>query len=154
MNTEDALVEKQRAFEALLNKKREEYDRLTNFQKEQLESVNGDDLDKGDIIESPTENLMREVRLEGDNLDKLKEEIEFLDRFESLAAKKEVGPVSLVDTNIGKLLVAVPENSFTAQGNTYTAISVESPIYRELEGKKAGDEINFNGHSVKINTVV
>ncbi|HAD98554.1 MAG TPA: hypothetical protein DCG19_14180 [Cryomorphaceae bacterium] len=154
MNTEKALQEKHRAFEALLHKKQEEYDRLTDFQKDQLDSINGDDLDKSDMLESPTENLMREVRLEGNNLDKLRQEIDFLNRYESFGAREEVGPASLVDTSMGKLLVAVPENKFETGKESYTAISTDSPIYGQLQGKKAGDEVQFNGQTIRIRSVV
>ncbi len=154
MSTKEELQEKYEAFEALLQHKQKEYERLSEFQKEQLDSINGDDLDKSDTMESPTENLMREVRVEGSNLDKLKEQIEFLEQYKSFQNRDTVGPATLVKTNIGNLLVAVPEQEFKAGSKNYTAISTRSPVYEKLEGKKAGEAVNVNGQSIQIQSVV
>ncbi len=92
----------------MLNKK-EEFERLKHFQREQLESINKDDLDEHDMIESPMENQMREVRLEGKVIDHIEKDIEKLEKVEQIPAREEVQPWALVRTDRQNFLVFLPE---------------------------------------------
>lgn len=149
-DSNNRLEQKRHIFQALLEKKRSEFDELRNFQRDQLESINKDDLDKGDMIESPTENLMREVRLEGKSLQNLEEEINILSKYNSPDLKDKVAPMSVIHTDIGNFVVGVPEHFFEVQGEKYTGISSQSPIYEAMENSGKGDEITFNGRQVRI----
>lgn len=151
--SEDKLKEKYKVFEALLAKKKEEFEKISNYQQEQLESINEADLDKSELIESQTENMMREMRTESQTLDHLKKEINHLEDYKSFQQKDEVGPSTLVKTSMGNFLVAVPEHLFEVNGEKYTSVSAKTPIYEALEGKKEGDTVQFNGQEVKITFV-
>ena len=41
--------------------------------------------------------------------------------------------------------IAVSTGKFVCDGNEIMSISTQAPIYAELEGKRAGDAISFNG---------
>lgn len=151
MNTEEALREKREVFQALLSKKQEEFERLSNFQEDQLESINADKKDQPkDLMESSTEKELREIRVENNTIDKLREQINYLEGFKSLKRRERVEQGSLVKTSEGNFLVAVPELKFEAEDEIYSGISADSPLFEALEGKNEGDEVKFNGQEYKI----
>ncbi|WP_417610419.1 hypothetical protein [Owenweeksia hongkongensis] len=150
----DKLKLKHAVFEALLSQKKAEFEKISKYQQDQLESINEADLDKSEMIESQTENMMREMRTESQSLDHLKEEVNFLEDYKSFKNREKVGPSCIVKTNIGNFVVAVPEHEFTVEGEKFTGISTKSPIYEALEGKTEGDSISFNGQEIKISQVV
>lgn len=151
METEQALKEKRDVFQALLNKKRAEFERLSSFQEEQLQSINADKKDQPkDLMESSTEKELREIRVENNTIDKLRQQINYLEGFKSLKRRGQVEQGSLVKTSEGNFLVAVPELKFEVEGHSYSGISADSPLFEALEGHKEGAEVNFNGLDYKI----
>ena len=65
----------------------------------------------------------------------------------------EVKPGAVVRVNGRCMIVAVPKPKFTIDGMDYIGISSSAPIYKTLEGKKAGDTFSFNGREFKIEAV-
>ncbi len=151
---EKLLKEKRAAFQALLERKEKEFDRLSDFQEDQLESVNRADLDRTEFMENMVENRMRDLRIYNESLDHLKDEINQLSDYESFADTDEIGPRSMVKTSFGNFLVSVAEEQFEADGTKFTGISTRSPLYQALEGKKEGDTVKFRGQEIEVNTVV
>lgn len=150
---EELLKEKQRVFEALLQRKKEELSKISKYQQDQLESINEADLDQSEMIENQRENMMREMRTESESLDHLKQEVNYLEDYRSFRERNEIGPSTLVKTNIGNFVVAVPEQLFEVEGNEYTGISTKSPLYGALERKKEGDKVSFNDQEIEIKVV-
>lgn len=64
-----------------------------------------------------------------------------------------VRPGAIVSVNGRCMIVAVPKPKFTIDGRDFIGISVDAPIYTELEGKKAGDGFTFNGRKFTIEAV-
>ncbi len=60
---------------------------------------------------------------------------------------------AVVSVNGRCLIVSIPKSKFTIDGQDYIGISTLAPIYKELEGKKAGYEFTFNGHNFTIDSV-
>lgn len=152
--TEDRLKRKYRVFEALLDKKKKRFDQLSEFQDDQLESINDADMDQNSIVENQTEEMLREVRTENETLDHLKEEINKLEDYKSFREKEIVGPGTVVITDKFNLVVSVPQRTFEVDGKKYNGISTESPIYQVLVGKTSGEKVDFNGQSIEINEVI
>lgn len=152
--SEEKLKQKHRIFEALLHKKQERFDQLSNFQEDNLESINDADLDNNSMMENQTEQMLRETRVENESLDHLKEEINRLEDYESFQQNDQVGPSTVVKTNIANIVVAVPQRTFEVDGEKYNGVSTESPIYQALEGKSAGDKVDFNGQQLEIKDVL
>lgn len=50
-------------------------------------------------------------------------------------------------------VVAVSTGRFKCDGNEFMGISTLAPIYAELEGKRAGDTISFNGREFVVEEV-
>jgi hypothetical protein len=64
-----------------------------------------------------------------------------------------VKPGAVVSVNGRCLIVAIPKSKFTIDGQDFVGISTQAPIYKELEGKKAGYEFTFNGQNFTIDAV-
>ena len=50
-------------------------------------------------------------------------------------------------------VIAVSTGKFVCDGKEIMGISTQAPIYAELEGKRAGDTISFNGRQLVIDDV-
>lgn len=80
------------------------------------------------------------------------------DKTEKLAAT-DFGPKSKVEEGaIVKLggrffVIGVSTGRFLCDGNELMGISTQAPIYAELEGKRAGDVISFNGRELVVEEV-
>lgn len=60
---------------------------------------------------------------------------------------------SVVHTDQRNFFVGVSIDNFDIDGKEYWGISPRAPLYKVLEGAKAGDQISFNGVNYKINEV-
>jgi hypothetical protein len=74
-------------------------------------------------------------------------------------AATDFGPKSKVEEGaVVKLggryfVISVSTGKFLCDGNELMGISTEAPIYAELEGRRAGDAISFNGRELVIEEV-
>lgn len=72
----------------------------------------------------------------------------------------DFGPKSVVEegaivTVAGRqFVVAVATDRFTCDGNELMGISTEAPLYAAIEGRQAGETINFNGRDLRIEAVI
>lgn len=83
-----------------------------------------------------------------DNAMSMKEVLANLDRNH---LSEIVRPGSLVETENGFYYVSVPLGEIEMEdGRRVFAISTDAPIYKHLEGQKAGHTFNFNDEEVKI----
>lgn len=58
---------------------------------------------------------------------------------------------SLIETENSYYFISVPLGEIQLDsGSKVYAISTDAPIYKELEGKKEGDEIHFHDQTIKI----
>lgn len=64
-----------------------------------------------------------------------------------------VKPGAIVSVNGRCMIIAVPKTPFTIDGRHFMGISVNAPIYKQLEGKKAGDTFEFNNRKFTIEVV-
>ena len=154
MSTEDRLETKRTVFKSLLDEKKKAFARISQYQQEILQSVNEADLDKSEMIESQTENMMREMRIENESLDHLKQEIEKLESYDSLAIFDYVAPGTVILTNDKNYVVFSPQQEFTAHGKTFYGISTDSPIYEVLKDHEAGETLTFNDSKFVIEEVM
>lgn len=64
-----------------------------------------------------------------------------------------VRPGAIVSFNNRNFIVVVSTTRFECDGITYMGISTQSPIYKVLEGLKAGDEFTHNGREFTVEDV-
>ena len=152
--TDHRLKTKHKIFERLLKVKIKRFNEISDFQQDHVESINDADLDNNSIVENQTEQMMREARVENESLDHLKEEINYLEDYQSFKDKDVIGPSTVVKTNIGNFIVSVPATSFEVEGEKFTGISTKSPMYGAIEGKSEGDKVEFNGQDIEIREVI
>lgn len=145
---------KKELFDQLLAIKKEEFNRLKNYQREQLKSINKDDQDKHDMIESPMETQMREIRVESEVLDQLEADIDKLEKVSSIPLRDTVQPWSIVETDKQNFLVFMPQDELSADDKNYIGISEASPIFKEMEGKKAGETFKFGEQEYNIKAIM
>lgn len=94
--------------------------------------------------------MMRQIELYAGQLDKAKVVIKTL---QNLPLEKKMNKVefgALVITSNQKLFVSAGLGKVELDGETYYAISPQVPIFNALKGKKAGEEVVFNGIIFKI----
>lgn len=68
-------------------------------------------------------------------------------------AKTDVSEGAVVDLGRRHLVVAVSTGEFESGGETYIGISTASPIYKALEGLRAGATATFKGRELKVHGV-
>lgn len=60
---------------------------------------------------------------------------------------------SLVETNLGTYFISISAGQLQLENNIYFAISTSSPIGKLLLGKKAGEELVWNGRKIIVNNI-
>ena len=94
--------------------------------------------------------LLRKRDMYGQRLQKAGELLDVLNRIPSdkLIDKIEFG--AIVITNKNKIIVSIGLGKVQIDQEEYFAVSPIVPIYKAMEGKKAGEEFTFNGVKMKI----
>jgi hypothetical protein len=123
--------------------KQEQFQRLMLEQKEKLENANLDDIDKGDPLESPKQQMMAEIELQATRIDGVKADIDTLKRIDLTKAYTQVAHGALIRANIGFILVGVASSSFMFGDQKVLGITTNSPLYKKMEGLKEHTEFHL-----------
>ncbi|KPP86283.1 MAG: Protein of unknown function (DUF2924) [Rhodobacteraceae bacterium HLUCCA08] len=70
------------------------------------------------------------------------------------APRDSVGPGAVVSWNGRNFVVAVATQRFEVDGETYMGISMDSPVYRKIDGLAAGETFEMNGIEITLDRVV
>ena len=122
-------------------------------QKQKLNDVNIEDIDKGDVAESPKEQMMDEFLEQGRTLEHLNKAIEHLQHLASTEVGHVVSSGSLVKTNLGYFLVGAAFPEFFWKGNKITGLSKEAPLYKKIEGLKTHAEFHLHDREYIIQDI-
>jgi len=97
--------------------------------------------------------LLRKRDMFAQQLLKSKEQLTILDKvnMEKPMEKVELGAV--VITEYQQLFVSIGQGKIKLEEEDWYAISPGVPIYKAMEGKRAGEEFTFNGRTSKILTL-
>ena len=90
---------------------------------------------------------MEKAALQLESVNRMKETLDKIN-FRSTSAISKLG--SLVITSSGNYFLAISLGKIEMDNDVYYAVSLSSPIGKNLFGTKQGDEINFNGRQIKI----
>lgn len=134
---------KEKVVNALITGKKEKWRRLRKQQEERIDNANEDDIDFQDPVESPREAMMAEVESYVDILDDLQQEIEMLKFLDTSTHHRTVAKGSLIRMNTGLYFIAVGEPKWEMEGIGITGISMESPLYKKMEGNSAHTEFHL-----------
>jgi hypothetical protein len=145
MKTAPALdmVVKRGIVNELIRLKQEQFQWLMLEQKEKLENANFYDIDEGDLLESPRQQMMAEIELQATRIDGVKADIDTLKRLDFKKAHKQVAHGALIRTNIGFILVGVASSLFMLGYMKVVGITTDSPLYKKMEGLKGNTEFHL-----------
>jgi hypothetical protein len=103
-----------------------------------------------DRYDSFRTQLLRKRDMYAQQLAVATEQINLLGRINpgNISKKVEFGAVVITDTQ--KIFVSTGLGRLLVDGETYFAISPAVPVYKAMEGKKAGDSYSFNNKTIKI----
>lgn len=99
----------------------------------------------GDKYETAREMMQQDIDLNNARLLQLRKQLEVLDRIAIDTISDIIIPGSIVTTSLGNYFIAISAGKLLVDGQTYYAISMDSPLGAQLKGKKAGDEFIING---------
>jgi len=106
-----------------------------------------------DVFDGSRSELLRERDIYAEQLQKAVDDIQILKKvsFDGLEDKVEFGAVVL--TNKQNMFIALGMGKVEVDGKTYYVISKDVPIYKAMEGLKAGDKFSFNNMKFEIKDV-
>ena len=61
-----------------------------------------------------------------------------------------VRPGALVNTSLGHFFISISAGKLPLDGTDYFAVSAAAPVAAALSGKRAGEQVVFNGKPVKV----
>lgn len=103
-----------------------------------------------DRYDSFRAQLLRKRDMFSQQLLKAKEQLTLLDRIDIAKKLSRVEFGALVISENQNLFVSIGLGKIELDGDIYFAISPAVPIYKAMEGKKKGEEFEFNGRKNKI----
>ncbi len=133
-----------------------EIQKINVFQNELTQIVSGSNLQNENVIdlddsshnaqsEDDTHYITNQVHSHQGHLSELQNI--------SFAATDMVEPGAIVEINDRHLVVSIAEGNFKFDGKDFVAISTNSPLYKCIEGKKAGDTCSYNNKAFTIKNI-
>ena len=107
----------------------------------------------GDKFETGRESMQQEIDLNLTRLGELNKQKQALESIIPSQKGSTAMPGSVVRTNNGNYYIAISAKQLKAEGLSWYAISISSPIGEKLAGKKAGDGFEMNGKKYIIESV-
>lgn len=108
----------------------------------------------GDKYETSREMMQQDIDLNNARLLQLRKQMDVLDRIAIDTISDIIIPGSIVTTTQANYFIAISAGKLLVDGQTYYAISMDSPLGAQLKGKKAGDEFIINGKKGAISDVL
>ena len=141
--------------EELFNKCIDLVNERINQYNEKLETISGEDGEHNfhpDFDEYGNKGeMLTEYEKNATYLDRVRSMKETLANLDLSHRSETVRPGSVVETKNNYYFVSVPLGEIDMDsGRQVYAISTDAPIYKALEGKKAGDKFTFNDSEVEI----
>ena len=140
--------------QAAIDRLRQQANALQQEQKQRLKDVNTEDIDKGDVAESPKEQMMDEFLEQGIPLEHLNKAIEDLQSLGSPEGEHVVSHGALVKTNVGYFLIGTPFPEFSWKGHKITGLSAEAPLFKKMEGLKPKSEFHLHDREYIIQDIL
>ena len=150
ISTDSTVLNKATVVDAIIAHKQEFLQDFEAEEKSRLAQVAGDDIDNRHI-DSKNEETLHDLDFLNHNVEILEKEILLLKRVDAESCCDEVEFGSLVNTDMGNILVACAQEKMEVEGKKVLGISMAAPIYRKMEGLKAGATFEMNGmkHIIK-----
>jgi hypothetical protein len=149
MGTEDNKLLKSKIIEAC---KQQQYETIANLKREmdehqQLANDYGPPKDRYDAFRS---QMLRRRDIFAEQLQKANEELYTLDKIKPNEVKSKIEFGAIVVTDKQKLFISTSMGKISIDDEVFFCISPAVPIYKVMEGMKAGDVTTFNNNCIKI----
>jgi len=126
---------------------REKYlDFVANARLDRSEPIENDEQAQAEIASDLSEAFDQPVHSHSDKIETLKA-IDF-------GPKSEVEPGAIVHVWGRYFVISVSTDKFTCDGHELMGISTQAPIYKVMEGKRAGEACTFNGRALMVEEVI
>lgn len=130
--------------------------RIERYQKEMemiKESMDANDI-KTDYDEDNRGKLLGDFEKNVVFLNQSREMKETLSTLDLEHYSEEINFGSVVETDKNYYFISVPVGEVEMEdGSIVYAISTEAPVYKAMEGKKAGEKFSFNNETIEIKEV-
>jgi transcription elongation GreA/GreB family factor len=128
---------------------------LENKQQEQLDALDLEgeptDLDEHSFID---QMVGEQVERESEQLDRVQNLIANLKRMQAdTTDHTEVKFGTVIETDQINFLVGAPMRRFTVEDKTFVGLSPEAPLGREMEGRKQGETVSYQGNKFVIEAI-
>lgn len=135
----------------LLEEKEASYKNMIAMQESEVNAAEeaneaGDSLFEG----GKSDQTLNRVEARASVVEALQRDIDLLSGLSSIRETDEVQLGDVLETDRGNFFVAVAADEFVVDGKAYRGISVESPLYLALRGKRNGDVVTVNGNSFTL----
>lgn len=144
---------KRKVIDAFIERKNMVLNDFKEDQQRKLDQASSDDPDNRHI-DSKNEETLSELDFLNKNIDLLEKEITHLREIPAREPSEEIAFGSLVLTDRALVLVGAAQENMEVEGREVIGISMASPLFQAMEGKKVGDEVQVNGHPHHIQSVV
>lgn len=104
----------------------------------------------GDKHETARAMAQNEIELASVQLENTRQMLRDLERIDPAKSKPIIGSGSLIKTDTAVYFIGVAIGKLNSSGSLVFAISPQSPIAKEMLGKRAGDHFQFNGKKIAI----
>lgn len=108
----------------------------------------------GDKYETAREMMQQDIDLNNKRLLQLHQQQQILDRIATNTSSAIVIPGSIVHTTQGAYYISIGAGKLVTDGTTYYAISIDSPLGKQLKGKQVGDTFMVNDKQYQILDVI
>jgi len=142
---------KRKIIALLLAEKQASYDNMMRMQNSEMKGAEKEsEADGGMLNDGKKDQAMNRIEARASTVDALQRDINLLNGLGSIEANEEIQLGDVIKTDKGNFFVAVPADEFEVEGVAYRGISTDSPLFKELRGKKDGDTVKVNDNSFKL----
>lgn len=145
---------KKKVIDKLLQQKKDQLAELKKEQRSRLESANVEDIDKGDLVESPKEQMMDEINLQAYTIDFLSDELMQLQNIDPQQLHDTVSQGALVRTNVGHFMIGVSHPAVSIEGKKTIGLSTQTPLYQKMKGLRKHAEFHLGNTEYVILDIV
>ncbi|WPP48735.1 hypothetical protein [Catalinimonas niigatensis] len=151
---DERIIFKKKVIDKLLQQKKDQLAELKKEQRSRLESANVEDIDKGDLVESPKEQMMDEINLQAYTVDNLSTELVQLQAIDSEQIHDTVSQGALVRTNVGYFMIGVSHPFVSIDGKRVTGLSTHAPLYQKMKELRKHAEFHLGNIEYVILDIV
>lgn len=144
---------KEKVVKAIIDYKRGVLMEFEQDERDRLDAVGNEDIDNRHI-DSKNEETLAEMDFLNHNVEILERQILLLKNVDPASEHDSVQFGSLVYTDMGIILVAAAHERMSVDGQMVLGISTAAPIYKKMQGLKAGDKFEMNGMKHEIRALI